>query len=437
MAPMLWEELELEPETSPRRLATILKLRNGITPHIRRIFVLYSYVGMGSQCPPAFETVIQLLIGALPGNHLRTFVSQVVTSTPLLLHLFQRQSILDEFDIRTIDFTNAGAIDFRKPTHTSWVLPSLTSIKTLAMSLNRDDVESYRTSGFFIRNASKLKELHLRGMGSGRTIAPLVHPSGLNVFDRLGANDGHPQLNISRLTLETMGLGPPGLTEYIDCGQLTSLQVIRCSNSMQLMMALAPEFKRACTLSELRITVPRHHGPPEETTQAVETLLQSFSGLEKLWLDLAGGRMVNVACIAGHGSSLKLIGLGASPRAPVNYLSAADLATVLQSAPRLESLAINLCPVSLGNTKAVGAGFKLRAASEDPYAAIELETYLVSIILCVLGETLTNILTRTLSPNILPFNICGCSKFSRSNIPTIESPRAMKTAKVSSPTTTT
>jgi hypothetical protein len=66
MAPMLWEEIELEPETSPIRLATILKPRNGTTPHIRRIFVLYSYVGMGSQCPPAFETVIQLFIGALP-----------------------------------------------------------------------------------------------------------------------------------------------------------------------------------------------------------------------------------------------------------------------------------------------------------------------------------------------------------------------------------
>jgi hypothetical protein len=70
--------------------------------------------------------------------------------------------------------------------------------------------------------------------------------------------------------------------------------------------------------------------------------------------------MVGVACIAGHGASLKLLSVDASPRAPVNYLTNTDLATLLRAAPYLEGLAIRTCPVSLGQVQRVRSGFKLR-----------------------------------------------------------------------------
>jgi hypothetical protein len=132
-------------------------------------------------------------------------------------------------------------------------------------------------------------------------------------------------------------------------------------------------------LRELRIRIARSQNAPERTTQAVEDLLKSFTGLESLWLDLSLGRMVGVACIAGHGASLKRLGVDVSPRAPVNYLTGADLATVLQAAPHLEGLAISTCPVSLGQVQRAKSGFKLRGAHGDSHVASELENYLVSL----------------------------------------------------------
>jgi hypothetical protein len=130
MAPMFWETFVIASDASSERQATLLDPRNAIIPYVRRLVLERGQMQYDSQCPSDLETTIQLIIGALPKDNLRTFANQLAIA-PFLLHRLQRQAMLEEISIRRIHFTNNGAIDFRAPMHAPWVLPSLVSIKSM------------------------------------------------------------------------------------------------------------------------------------------------------------------------------------------------------------------------------------------------------------------------------------------------------------------
>jgi hypothetical protein len=145
------------------------------------------------------------------------------------------------------------------------------------------DAETYKTASFVTRNAPKLKDLHLEGAGQAEQ-APLILTSGVGAFGVPYTGDGGVGIDLPRLTLDWLGLKAQSayLTKYVDFCRLSSLQIICCKNTEELIEALTLEFKRACNLRELKIRISRHPNAPERTIQAVEDLLKSFTGLESL-----------------------------------------------------------------------------------------------------------------------------------------------------------
>jgi hypothetical protein len=131
------------------------------------------------------------------------------------------------------------------------------------------------------------------------------------------------------------------------------------------------------SLKDLEISAPAGK-PFEVTIQAYEALLNSVSGLQKLWIDVARGRMVDISCVTRHSSTLRQLGLGRSPEADrtQTHIDAADLRTLLAVSPSFEGLAINLCPIDLGDLHRFGSNFTLKDPAGCIYVPGELESTL-------------------------------------------------------------
>jgi len=115
----------------------------------------------------------------------------------------------------------------------------------------------------------------------------------------------------------------------------------------------------------------------EDALEAIEALATSTSSLRELWLDVGKGRLIDAACLAGHGNMLKSLGLAALSRTQDPYYSALELDKLLVQAPKLVDLAISLCPINLGHVGHLGAKFKLFKQTGNDYVLSETEFLLV------------------------------------------------------------
>jgi hypothetical protein len=130
-------------------------------------------------------------------------------------------------------------------------------------------------------------------------------------------------------------------------------------------------------LRRLEITVASTSILSEDALEAIEALVTSTSSLRELWLDVGKGRLIDVACLAGHGNTLKSLGLAALSRTQDPYYSALGLDKLLVQAPKLVDLAISLCPINLGHVRHLGAKFKLFKQTGNNYLLSETEFLLV------------------------------------------------------------
>jgi hypothetical protein len=340
IAPMAFENLTVaEPHTTPEMLATLMKPGNGIIPHVHSLFIarlprerLYEEVDETTEC------IVNTVISRLPGDGLHSFTSQITLRNLTLLALLQHQTHLKQLDAIWIA-PNVPSINVQHPAHASWVVPRLASIETLTMMLDDVGDEDYKAAAFFIRNTPRLKALTIQPyLIDGVTLEshdPLLFRPDCDIFGGpFKDKDELPKLELSQLSLDRIILKPESMNlikNNVDLSKLKSLQIIRCFGFGDLVTALVPD----CNLTKLNITTHHRGGLSEQTVPAIEALLNSFSGLEVLWLDLKQGRRIDLACIAHHGASLRRLGL-------VSMYDPPDLAKLLPSVPHLEGLAVKI-----------------------------------------------------------------------------------------------
>jgi hypothetical protein len=69
--------------------------------------------------------------------------------------------------------------------------------------------------------------------------------------------------------------------------------------------------------------------------------------------------MLDVVCVARHGSTLRQLGIETATRHHASRPTLADLTSIITSCPRLEGLALHLCSIHLGNIQELGSAFKV------------------------------------------------------------------------------
>jgi hypothetical protein len=148
--------------------------------------------------------------------------------------------------------------------------------------------------------------------------------------------------------------------------------------------------------------------------QAMEAVVASTSSLENLWLDVGKGRAFTLSCLDGKAKSLRQLALLTSSTSHVSpYYNSPELGKLLKQAPNLESLAINLCPVSLGPVRYLATKFKLAAQAEEGSDFDDITSLLVGNLLLERDENADKT-TRIVSRNTEVSKHCECSQFQAS-----------------------
>jgi hypothetical protein len=373
MAPILWEHLTLRVATTlPWELACLLNPNDGVLAHVRSIDIR-----PGLDDPEEFELnsefgiAFRLIFGALQKNCLSTLRFYIDISMTTLLSVLQSQQALETLRLQGLTSNGSLSNDLCLATHSSWVTPTLRNIRYLRVTVGDGEQNTYEHSAFLVKNTPKLKYLNLDGF-----VDPLPDWYGNDALGEPGAATQSLQLDhlqLSWLDLETY---PASLFTVIDFSVLRDLLVMECDNVGAFLTALVPGASQVPALKRLEM-VSSLLPPSDASLQAIETLVTSTPSLQTLWLDVGKGRLIDVACLAGHGNTLKRLGLAASSRTQGPYYSALDLDKLLTQAPKLVDLAVSLCPINLGHVRHLGAKFKLFKQTGNDYVLSETEFLLV------------------------------------------------------------
>ncbi|CAN9344578.1 hypothetical protein AA0119_g7852 [Alternaria tenuissima] len=375
MAPILWEHLTLEIATTlPGELACLLNPNDGVLAHVRSIDIR-----PGLDDPEEFELnsefgiAFRLIFGALQKNCLSTLRFYIDISMTTLLSVLQSQQALETLRLQGLTSNGSLSNDLCLATHSSWVTPTLRNIRYLRVTVGDGEQNTYEHSAFLVKNTPKLKYLNSDGF-----VDPLPDWYGNDALGEPGAATQSLQLDhlqLSWLDLETY---PASLFTVIDFSVLRDLLVMECDNVGAFLTALVPGASQVPALKRLEM-VSSLLPPSDASLQAIETLVTSTPSLQTLWLDVGKGRLIDVACLAGHGNTLKRLGLAASSRTQGPYYSALDLDKLLTQAPKLVDLAVSLCPINLGHVRHLGAKFKLFKQTGNDYVLSETEFLLIRI----------------------------------------------------------
>lgn len=373
MAPILWETLSIySGSATSEKLATLLQPDNGVLKNVRHISIKrFSSVG-ASDRTPTIKAIVQLLFGALPKNGLVGFESCKDISVLSLLHLLQCHQNLSTLDAR-IDPTSYGSpLYFDAGVHATWIAQALTGLHKLTVYLESENRDTYKSSAMLIRSSPQLKALTVQGY---KGTPPLT--CSLGELNALSSNANATRLQLSHLALISLKLGlQPTVLTNVDSSSLRSLRIYKCRNVKNLLTPLTTLFAQTCGIDELEIDLGSKLNNANSDVQAMEALLKSFTGLKHLWLDVGEGPMIDVSCICRHGSTLCQLGV-ASRATTSQHLTSMDLSTIIASCTNLSGLAIDFCPIDLGQIKNFGSEFGLQRLVNVDHAATQLETYLV------------------------------------------------------------
>ncbi|KAG9194997.1 hypothetical protein G6011_00117 [Alternaria panax] len=337
MAPMLWEVFKLRAASSlPGDLAYLLSPSNGVLAHVRTLSI-HTDPGCINVFDtfPDFRIAVQLIIGALPRNCLSNVRFEFSIGMPILLGLLQSQQALETLQLRKLFPTEGSAIDSRLATHDSWITPTLRNIRRLQILGNKEDNNTYANSAYLLKNTPKLKVLVLHGFSTSHSL----HDSyGNDAFGGPGQAVQALRLNYLKLQALSLRTYPASLFTSIDVSVLRGLCIVQCRKIGAFLTALVAGVSRVPDLRRLKILVHGSSSLSNAVVQAIEALVISASSLEKL----------------------------------------------LEQAPKLVNLAVNICPVDLGHVQYLGAKFKLFRQTDGKY---------------LLGET-ESLLSRAVSRNI-------------------------------------
>ncbi|OWY56808.1 hypothetical protein AALT_g10759 [Alternaria alternata] len=369
MAPILWEHLTLEIATTlPGELACLLNPNDGVLAHVRSIDIR-----PGLDDPEEFELnsefgiAFRLIFGALQKNCLSTLRFYIDISMTTLLSVLQSQQALETLRLQGLTSNGSLSNDLCLATHSSWVTPTLRNIRYLRVTVSDGEQNTYEHSAFLVKNTPKLKYLNLDGF-----VDPLPDWYGNDALGEPGAATQSLQLVRFQLCWLDLMTYPASLFKAIDFSVLRDLIIGECGNVGAFLTALVPGASQVPALKRLEM-VSSLLPPSDASLQAIETLVTSTPSLQTLWLDVGKGRLIDVACLAGHGNTLKRLGLAASSRTQGPYYSALDLDKLLTQAPKLVDLAVSLCPINLGHVRHLGAKFKLFKQTGNDYVLSETE----------------------------------------------------------------
>ena len=362
-------------------LACFLSPDNGVLAHVRYIDI-YRSSGIAEFDPISdFGLAVKLIIGALPRNCLLGIRFGLKIDMFTLLSLLQSQQSLEAIEPRKIVSNDNSSLDLSLATHGSWVTPTLHNVRKLRVPIDDSDNDknAHKNSAYLLKDTPNLRSLCLKG---AYPIASLLDHT--NEHDAFGGPypDGAvvPTLQLDDLVLQWLDLSPSlaSLLACINFSGLRELKVDECRNIAAFLNALVAEVPQATMLRKLKIAVHRRPAPSQGDIQAMEAVVFSAPSLEWVWLDVGRGRALNVSCLAGHGKSLRNLTLMACSKSqqPPHYTSS-ELDKLLNQAPNLETLAIDLCPVSLGHALLLGAKFKLPAQDGDESTLSEFTALMV------------------------------------------------------------
>jgi hypothetical protein len=376
MAPILWERFTLRIGTTlPGELSCLLNPDNGVLAYVYSIDIrtdlgCLKEIDMNS----SFGVAFKLIIGALPRNRLSSIRLYTAINTDTLLFLLQSQQALRTLQINQMNLTTSVSISPSLGIYGSWITPTLYNIRKLVIPVVCREY-AYENNAFLLKNTPKLKILGLNGLTLATTF---LHDS--HGRDALGGPRAAAQpLQLDRFHLYWLNLGtyPASLFTVIDFSILHELCITQCCKIGAFLTALVPGASQVPALRKLEIVIASSSTPSDATIQDIETLVASMSSLQSLWLDVAKGRAIDIACLAEHGSSLTRLGLAASSGTPTLHYCSSELDNLLTQAPKLVSLAINLCPINLDHIRYLGAKFILFKRTGNDYVLSELESLLV------------------------------------------------------------
>ena len=409
MAPIFFENFKLQKrKITMQTIGTLLNPKNGITPHVRNLFIVNG-CWEKEECwkhGVIIDPMLQLVVSAFPQDRLRALVGddEIVLDTTLLVSLLQHQSRLKRLAVYHRMRPDGPVIDLEDKNLVSWAASRCADVESLTVLLRTDYVDTYTPAGFLVRSAPNIKDLRIKEHGNQKHPAlPLLRPLGTwgkvgyNAFGGLAAEDedGRAILELSHMSLEHVALDSRSLgsiRKHVKLSKLESLELLRCPEA-HLLLTVLPS---GCNLTKLIFEQANAHIRTDQDQQAIERLLNSFSGLRVLSLSLYD-RMVDVSCIIHHGSSLRQLGIHCYS----TCLSVDDLEELLQSSPHLEGLGVDFCKVRLGEVEHAISNFKLAQMHGEAHAASELETYLVSNSLhhsCISADTNSDASDCHLSP---------------------------------------
>lgn len=145
------------------------------------------------------------------------------------------------------------------------------------------------------------------------------------------------------------------LAPYVNMASFRRLELFECSEIMPFLVSLTP-LGSSCKLKELDVTRPTRS---EDLTQALEDLLNSFTGSQYLWINTGDSGLIDVSCISRHGATLCQLG-SYSKNTASKHLNVSDLAAIVFACPCLEGLAVAFCDIELDGIQALGADFQLQ-----------------------------------------------------------------------------
>ncbi|KAI4638278.1 hypothetical protein J4E93_010277 [Alternaria ventricosa] len=352
ITPMAFSNLTIASDNfTPEMLNTLLEPGNGVIPHVKSIYI--ARVGtekLYGACDYSTQMLLMTIISELPKGALCALGGEVNLPTGMMFHLLQHQTKLKRLDVLFNLGLGTANVNYAHEAHKSWISSRLASIESLTVMPDDMGSEQCKAAGLLVRSAPNLKELRIVTRPGCLSLMaypdrPDARPDWTVFGGPFESGSAPPRLKLSRMSLEQVVLGRSAaalIQGNVDLSKLKCLQLVDCESIVDLMTILAP----VCNLTELNITMARNSSPLEYTIRAVEALLDSFNSLEKLWLDMADGRVVDVSCIARH-TSLRQLGIDGQITDHVPFYPPKDLEILLKSLPYLEGLAVHFPRQSL------------------------------------------------------------------------------------------
>ncbi|KAI4934122.1 hypothetical protein J4E86_011504 [Alternaria arbusti] len=345
ITPMAFSNLTIASDNvTPEMLNTLLEPGNGVIRHVKSIYIACSGTEkLYNACDYSTQMILMTIINEIFKGALCALAGEVNLSTGMMFHLLQNQTKIKRLDVLFNSGLGTANVSYAHGAHESWISSQLASIESLTVMPDDMGSEQCKAAGLLVRSAPNLKELRIVTRPDCLSLVaypdrPEARPDWAVFGGPSESGSTPPQLKLSRVSLEQVVLGRRAaalMQGNVDLSKLRCLQLVDCESIVDLMTVLAP----VCNLTELNIMMARNSSPLEDTIRAVEALLNSFNSLEKLWLGMADGRMVDISCIARH-TSLRQLGIDGQITDRVPFYPPKDLERLLKSLPYLEGLAV-------------------------------------------------------------------------------------------------